>query len=86
VINEIARLGVGTAAAVSHGTVIRTWAAARARNVTPDFAAGSPLSNTGVVVLEGNPHDGWSALAWDGRALSGPEVDATASRVGTHRR
>lgn len=69
VIDEIADLGVGTAAVVSHGTVIRTWAAARARNVTPGFAASSPLSNTGVVVLEGSPEDGWSAVTWDGRAM-----------------
>jgi len=76
VINEIALSGASTVAVVSHGTVIRTWAAARASNVTPDFAASSPLTNTGVVVLEGNPHDGWRALAWDGRALGGPDARA----------
>ncbi|MGV8965546.1 MAG: histidine phosphatase family protein [Cellulomonas sp.] len=71
VIGEIAGLGVDTAVVVSHGTVIRTWAAARARNVTPAFAAGNPLTNTGVVVLEGSPRDGWAVLTWDGRALAG---------------
>lgn len=75
VVNEIALSGVGTAAVVSHGTVIRTWAAARACNVTPEFAARSTLTNAGVVVLEGSPRDGWLALSWDGRDLGGTDVD-----------
>jgi len=75
VIDEIALLGVGTAAVVSHGAVIRSWAAARAHNVTADFAARSPLTNTGVLLLDGSPRDGWHALTWDGRALRSPVVD-----------
>ncbi|HEY5248492.1 MAG TPA: histidine phosphatase family protein [Dermatophilaceae bacterium] len=75
VIDEIALSGVGTAVVVSHGAVIRSWAAARARNVTADFAARSPLTNTGVVLLDGSPRDGWHALTWDGHALRGSEVD-----------
>lgn len=75
VIDEISRSGVGTAAVVSHGAVIRSWAAVRARNITTDFAAQNWLTNTGVVILDGSPHDGWDALTWDGHPLSGPEVD-----------
>jgi probable phosphoglycerate mutase len=71
VIDEISLSGVGTAAVFSHGTVIRTWAAARACNVTAAFAASSPLTNTGVVVLDGSPQNGWRALTWDGRTLGG---------------
>jgi len=66
VIDEIALSGVGCAAVVSHGAVIRCWAAARARNVAAGFAAHSPLSNTGVVLLDGSPRDGWHVLTWDG--------------------
>ena len=80
VIGEIAGSGAGTAVVVSHGTVIRTWVAARARNVTPDFAAANSLANTGVVVLEGSPQDGWSALGWNGRALAESARDATETR------
>lgn len=80
VVGEIARSGVEIAVVVSHGTVIRTWATARARNVTPDFAASNSLTNTGVVVLEGSPHDGWSVLAWDGHALGGSPADDPESR------
>jgi broad specificity phosphatase PhoE len=69
VVEEIAGSGAGTAAIVSHGSVIRAWTAARAENITPDFAARNALANTGAVLLEGSPSDGWHALAWEGRAL-----------------
>ncbi|PVU82660.1 histidine phosphatase family protein [Cellulomonas sp. WB94] len=69
VVAEIAASGAGTAAIVSHGSVIRTWTAARAENVTADFAARNALANTGAVVLEGSPSAGWRALTWEGRAV-----------------
>ncbi len=69
VVAEIAGSGAATAAIVSHGSVIRTWTAVRAHNVTADFAARNTLANTGTVLLEGSPRDGWHALAWEGRAL-----------------
>ena len=85
VIDEIAGSGVGTAAVFSHGTVIRTWAAARACNITAEFAASRPLTNTGVVILEGSPRAGWHAVAWDGRAL-GSQVDDVPGNDGPPRR
>ena len=85
VIDEIARSGVGTAAVFSHGTVIRTWAATRACNVTAEFAASRPLANTGVVILEGSPRAGWHAVVWDGRALGG-QVDDVPGNDGPPRR
>jgi broad specificity phosphatase PhoE len=69
VVEEIAGSGARTAAIVSHGSVIRTWTAARAQNVTAEFAARNTLANTGAVVLEGSPRDGWHAVAWEGRAV-----------------
>ena len=75
VIDEIALSGARTAAVVSHGTVIRTWAATRTPNVTADFAARSPLTNSGVVVLEGSSRNGCLALTQDGHALSKPQFD-----------
>ncbi len=80
VIDEIALSGVGTAVVVSHGAVIRSWAAARASNVGTDFAGRSLLTNTGVVLLDGSPRDGWHALTWDGRALDGSEVGAPGDK------
>ncbi|WP_155057416.1 histidine phosphatase family protein [Streptomyces blattellae] len=74
VVAEAADSGAGTVAMVSHGAAIRMWTAARADNVDVPFAAAHPLDNTGVVVLEGSPADGWKALSWAGAvvAATGP--------------
>ncbi|MDW4905430.1 histidine phosphatase family protein [Streptomyces sp. ADMS] len=74
VVAEAADSGAGTVAMVSHGAVIRMWTAARADNVDVPYAAEHRLDNTGVVVLEGSPEDGWKALSWAGAvvAVAGP--------------
>ncbi|GGU85506.1 isomerase [Streptomyces filipinensis] len=69
VIAEAAASGAGTVAMVSHGAAIRLWAAARAADVDVAFAAAHPLKNTGVVVVEGSPSDGWKALSWQGATV-----------------
>ncbi|MFF5496551.1 histidine phosphatase family protein [Streptomyces aquilus] len=71
VIAEAADSGAGTVAMVSHGAAIRMWVAARADNVDIDFVAARPLDNTGVVILEGSPADGWKALSWAGAVVAG---------------
>jgi len=78
VIAEAADSGAGTVAMVSHGAAIRMWVAARADNVDIDFAAARPLDNTGVVILEGSPSDGWKVLTWEGAAVgvTGPGSEA----------
>jgi len=78
VIAEAADSGAGTVAMVSHGAAIRMWVAARADNVDIDFAAARPLDNTGVVILEGSPADGWKVLTWEGAAVgpTGPGSEA----------
>ncbi|MER6346792.1 histidine phosphatase family protein [Streptomyces sp. NPDC001595] len=70
VVEEAAGGGAGTVALVSHGAAIRMWTAARAHNVDVPFAAAHPLDNTGVVVLEGSPADGWKALTWAGATVA----------------
>lgn len=70
VIEEAAKSGAGTVAMVSHGAAIRTWTAARADNVDIAFAAAHRLDNTGVVVLEGAPSDGFKALTWAGASVA----------------
>ncbi|MEU4655887.1 histidine phosphatase family protein [Streptomyces sp. NPDC023723] len=72
VVAEAAQSGANTVAMVSHGAMIRTWVAARAANVDVAYAAAHPLGNTGVVVLDGSPGEGWRVLQWEGRPL-GPE-------------
>jgi broad specificity phosphatase PhoE len=69
VIAEAAASGARTVAMISHGAAIRVWTAARAGNVDVAFAAARPLANTGVVVLEGSPSDGWKALSWQGATV-----------------
>ncbi|MEU9478836.1 histidine phosphatase family protein [Streptomyces sp. NPDC048191] len=69
VIAEAAASGAGTVAVVSHGAAIRLWTSARADNVDIAFAAARPLGNTGTIVLEGTPADGWKALSWEGATV-----------------
>jgi broad specificity phosphatase PhoE len=58
--------------AVSSEGAITTWALLNVKN--PDFALlltellekGQFLTNTGEVVIEGNPQDGWTLISFDG--------------------
>ncbi|GAB6903149.1 histidine phosphatase family protein [Kineosporia succinea] len=63
-IADIAATGSACAAVVSHGAVIRTWVAARARDVDADYAAAHPLLNTQIVKLIGDPEAGWLVEDW----------------------
>lgn len=64
----------GTVVFVSHGAVIRVWAAARADNVDGEFAATHWLSNTALVVVEGSSDTGWTVSRWLEEPLGGVEV------------
>jgi probable phosphoglycerate mutase len=69
----------GTVVVVSHGAAIRVWTGARVANLGEGFTAENHLENTGVVVLEGSPDTGWTALSWAGRPLGGEALaDPTA--------
>jgi probable phosphoglycerate mutase len=75
VIEEIAASGAATVACVSHGQIIRAWTAARADNISVEFAARHELHNTGIVALDGSPEAGWTVLSWMGLAIGGGAVD-----------
>ena len=79
VVAEVAATGVSTAVVVSHGAAIRSWVAARTDNVSIEHAATHPVTNTGAVVVEGSPAEGWTTLAWEGHALGGPAVEERQS-------
>lgn len=57
--------------AFSHAAAISTWVMTNVKN--PDFAlyfkalTQGLLPNTGQVVIEGNPTDGWTLVSWDGQ-------------------
>ncbi len=78
VIAEAYEAGYGTVAMFSHGAVIRAWVGHNALNVGPDFVRDNSLGNTGIVVLEGSPETGWTAISWMGAAVGGPSVDDVA--------
>jgi broad specificity phosphatase PhoE len=65
----------GTVAVFSHGAAIRTWAAWAARNIDSEFSRHHGLENTGIVVLEGSPAEGWTATTWQGEPMGGAELD-----------
>jgi probable phosphoglycerate mutase len=75
----IAETGSRVAVVVSHGAAIRVWSAVRAGNVAPSFMLDHDLANTGVVVLEGSPADGWVLETWQGEPVGGRVLaDGTA--------
>ncbi len=52
--------------AFSHGAAIAVWTAMNVDNAPLDLVQSHPLPNTGYVVVQGNPRDGWTLLDWDG--------------------
>lgn len=71
VVKRAGRLEHGTAAVVSHGAAIRTWAGRRAADAGHEFAAKHILANTGIVAVEGDPEAGWKLIHWDGSPVGG---------------
>lgn len=78
VVAEAEATGAGTVVMISHGSVIRMWSAARASNMTVEFAAAHHLDNTGVVVLDGTFDTGWTALSWAGTVVGPTPAEGTA--------
>ncbi len=64
----------GTAVVVSHGAAIRCWVAARAGNVSPNFAREHALANTASVIVEHSGGRGWHAICWNSEPLGGAEL------------
>ncbi|MEB3023114.1 histidine phosphatase family protein [[Mycobacterium] crassicus] len=60
--------------AFSHGAAISTWVMMNVKN--PDFGLffqslqAGLLPNTGQVVIEGNPTDGWTLVSWNGQEVA----------------
>jgi broad specificity phosphatase PhoE len=69
-----------TVVVVSHGAAIRAWVAARGSNLGDEFADTRILDNTGIVVLNGSPIDGWVVETWQGDPVGGAALaDPAAS-------
>jgi broad specificity phosphatase PhoE len=79
VVAEAFNAGYSSVALVSHGAAIRTWSGSRASNLSAQFIGENPLHNTGIVLLEGTPSTGWTALTYMGEAVGGAVVDDAAA-------
>ncbi len=53
----------------SHAATIMAWTIMNVDNPDPLLALTHPLGNTAVVVVTGNPEDGWTLVSWDGIAV-----------------
>ena len=62
--------GDRNAVVFSHGGAMMFWTLMNASNLTDqqkiDLFQNHPMDNTGVIVIEGNPTDGWKVVSWDG--------------------
>ncbi|WP_107705426.1 histidine phosphatase family protein [Nocardioides allogilvus] len=65
--------GVAAALVVSHGAAIRTWVTHRASGEHAPIHEG--LHNTGCIVLDGSPEEGWAIVAWDREPIGGDWLD-----------
>lgn len=79
----------GAVAMVSHGAMIRFWAGHRSENIDWTDPTYHELSNTGIVVLEGEPgvgaaRGGWHIESWHGTpagGLSGTDFDGPTAEL-----
>jgi broad specificity phosphatase PhoE len=59
-----------TVAVFSHGAAIRAWTTSAA-GLDPAEAVELRMPNTGMVVLEGGPDEGWNLVSWPSEPLGG---------------
>ena len=68
-VDAIYRSGEQKPVAFSHGAAISMWTMMNVRNPRPDLVESQPLNNTGHVIVEGSPADGWTLLDWNGTKI-----------------
>lgn len=71
---EIAAQGWETAVAFSHGAAIRVWVAGRASGVDAERIRDTPLDNTGLIEVEGDPESGWRFVRWADGPVGGAHL------------
>ncbi len=50
------------------------------KNPDPLLLLLDPLPTTGIVVIQGNPHDGWTLVSWNGKSVRPSLMSARTSR------
>jgi len=68
-VEAIYRSGQRQPVAFSHGAAISMWTMMNVRNPRPELVESQPLTNTGHVIVEGSPADGWTLLDWNGTKI-----------------
>jgi probable phosphoglycerate mutase len=69
--------GADVTLVVSHGAAIRTWVTHRASGDHAPVHEG--LHNTGCIVLDGSPADGWVVTSWDREPIGGAWLEDLAA-------
>ncbi|WP_017609564.1 histidine phosphatase family protein [Nocardiopsis xinjiangensis] len=73
-LEQIASRGRENVAVVSHGAAIRSWASARVSGADLETIEHTPLANTGLVEIEGDPDSGWRLVDWTSRPFGGAHL------------
>ncbi len=79
-LEAICAYGVSDAVVVSHGSAIRCWAAARAENITTDYAEEHVLANTGTITVERTPNRTWHVTDWNCEVAGLRHLSSAATR------
>jgi len=69
-VDAIYRRGQQRPVAYSHGAAIAMWTMMNVDNPPLELVQSQPLPNTGYVVVQGNPQDGWMLLDWNGTKIT----------------
>lgn len=64
-VEQVVASGVEAAMVVSHGAALRSWAAVRVAGFNLALGDGH-LDNTGIIIAEGSPSEGWQLIELDG--------------------
>lgn len=78
-VGALAADGHDVVLAVSHGAAIRSWSGARVRGLDVDELAYTPLANTGLIEVEGDPVSGWQLVDWRREPVGGAQLDAVVA-------
>lgn len=69
-IQKIYDSGDDNAVAYSHGASIMFWVMMNVINPDNTLLQSDPLPNTGYVVIQGSPQNGWTLVNWNGKEIT----------------
>lgn len=78
-VRAVADTGWASAVVVSHGAALRTWVAARVDGLDAVFIERTPLENTALIEIEGDPEQGWRFVRWSDGPVGGQHLTSVAA-------